>query len=180
MAKAKQLKSSSPISKKSTLFFVALFAIVGGASLLVSHAAPHKNAPSNTIYGYKDVSSFFVNGAYAAPVSDSLGEDGSYILDPIQVANLNPGDSLTWGGKGADIAGPVINSTSFCYTLRATGATPVSVQFGNTPYTVKPSPVAGYDSNYWTYVCNASSDFKVLSGGSIHLYRVDILETLAY
>jgi hypothetical protein len=180
MAKSSVLKSKSQLNKKTYLIFVALFALVGGVSLYVSHAAPHKNSPTTTIYGYKDVSSFYINGAPVTPAADRLDENGGVINSQIQVANMNSGDSLNWGGSGAVIAGsPTDLSDNYCYTLRSATPNTAAIQIGSTPITVKASPVSGSDTNYWSYICNSSSSLKVLSG-SIHLYRVDLLETLAY
>lgn len=176
------------------VLFIAIFAVVGGFVLLKSHAAPAnkgggggggKKSTSTTIYGYKDVSSFYVNNVLAQPTSDYLAEDGAS-MGSISVADLKAGDVLTWGGAGAVINGPTLLSTQYCFTMRDVSTTTTStLAVGSNNIVVKPAPISGLASptasqEFWQYNCVPDASPIKLVSGEVHLYQVDILETLAY
>jgi hypothetical protein len=207
MAKPQQLKTSKSINKKLGLIFVALFALVGGASLYLSQAG----GLITTIYGYKDVNSFYITNASGAPVAttpiaDYLNEAGGS-MGAIQVVQLNNGDDLNWGGKGHVITNlPAWKGTTTCYTMRLVnnyspgspnpnGVAPpasVSIASGRTTATVAvrtSSLTADYPDDFWQYSCVKDTktsgtyspySLKVISGGPIRVYRADILQYYNY
>ncbi len=183
----------------TVMLFIIGFAGVGAYLLLQSHAA----TPETTLYGSVSPSSFYVNDKLPNIVQDSWYEASGSTADypsgivasfgDIAVAELKAGDKLTYPGKGGeDSTQPAWVSTRSCYVIKNTTSTTVTVSIasGRTArrVDVRPAP-SKFEDAYWTYNCvtdtKTSGDFvpyslKELSGGLIHVYRIDIYNTLAY